>query len=403
MADRHFRQQGHLEVVADIATPFVLRAASIPPEKDIMPRQWIYGRHLVRGFVSLLVAPGGTGKSSLILGLCIACATGRKLLGHNVYQQCNTALLNLEDPQDEIDRRLAAIGRFYNVADEDIRGKFFMSPAEQKVLIAAEGEDGFEVVHPDERRIIECVRDNKIGVLGVDPFAESHELEENSNPHMIRAAAAWRRVARFGNCAVLLAHHVRKGTVDSIEAARGAKALTDSARIGLLLSSMSAAEAELLGISEEDRLQYVRLDDAKANLAPRAAAATWYHLNHVKLDNATPEYPHGDDVVVIENWTQPSVWELVSVPHANEALDKIAAGLSDGSRYTHTRRSEDRWAGRVLVDLLGLKDAQASEVIRVWMKNGLLQKESYFDPGQRKNRIGLVVNNALRPGSTTTR
>jgi hypothetical protein len=117
--------------------------------------------------------------------------------------------------------------------------------------------------------------------LGVDPFAESHELEENSNPYMIRAAAEWRRVARFGNCAVLLAHHVRKGTVDSIEAARGAKALTDSARIGLLLS-------------------YVRLDDAKANLAPRAGAATWYHLNHVKLDNGTPEYPHGDDVVVIE-------------------------------------------------------------------------------------------------------
>ncbi|HEX3576578.1 MAG TPA: AAA family ATPase [Rhodopila sp.] len=381
--------------------PFALRPLRIADQRSIPHRQWIYGAHLIRGFVTLLVAPGGTGKSSLLLAMCMAIATGRALLGTRIHQQCNAAILNLEDPQDEIDRRLTALAMHYGVTDEDIAGRLFASPAERVVNIAGIGDDGFSVVHPDEKQIIERVRDENIGVLGVDPFAESHTLEENSNPAMIKAAAAWRRVARSGNCSVILAHHVRKGMVDSIEAARGAKALTDSARIGLLLSSMTEADASDLGIPAEDRLQYVRLDDAKANMSARAPKASWFRLATVTLDNADATYPQGDRVGVIESWQPTSVWDATPVPTLNEALDRIDAGLPGGSRYTNSRRGEsnERWAGTVLMDLCNLQDGQAAAMIKTWIKNGVLEVRSYRDPIQRHDRMGLWVNATKRPGA----
>jgi hypothetical protein len=378
--------------------PFGLRLAQLPSPDTIPPRQWLYGTSLIRGFVTLLVAPGGTGKSSLLLGMCMAIATNRPLLGAHIFQQCNVALLNLEDPQDEIDRRMAAIAMRYNISNRDIDGRFFVSPPEATINIASPGSDGFSVIHPDVDDIIKQVRDNKIGVLAVDPFAESHTLEENSNPQMIQAAAAWRRVARECNCAVLLAHHVRKGPVDSVDSARGAKALTDSARIGLLLSTMTKEDAEALGISEDNRLQYVRLDDAKANMAPRASKASWFHLDNVSLDNGTEMYPNGDRVVVIEPWEPPSVWDSMGEPDCNIALDRIDAGLPGGARYTNTRRGGgERWAGAVLIELFDHTEAQAATVIKEWVRNGVLVVETY-KTDNRKEVIGLRVNDTKRPG-----
>jgi hypothetical protein len=379
--------------------PFGLRSVTIARQQDILHREWLYGTTLIKGFVTLLVAPGGTGKSSLILGMCMAIATNRPLLGSRIHQQCNVALLNLEDPQDEIDRRMAAIAMRYRISNADIDGRFFVSPPEATINIAATGSDGFSVIHPDVDDIIKQVRDNKIGVLAVDPFAESHTLEENSNPQMIQAASAWRRVAREGECAVLLAHHVRKGPVDSIESARGAKALTDSARVGLLLSTMTEEDAEALGVQSDDRLQYVRLDDAKANMAPRAPKASWFHLDNVTLDNATKVYPHGDQVVVIEPWEPPSVWDSMPEPDCNLALDRIAAGLPGGALYTNSRRGgSDRWAGTLLVEMFGITEGQATSVLKEWVRNGVLVQETYRDVAQRKDRIGLRVNDTKRPG-----
>ena len=45
-----------------VPSPFTLREPKLIP-----PRQWLYGTHLIRGFVSLTVAPGGLGKSSMVL------------------------------------------------------------------------------------------------------------------------------------------------------------------------------------------------------------------------------------------------------------------------------------------------------------------------------------------------
>lgn len=379
----------------------VLHPARLPDPAKIKPRQWLYGTQLIRGYVTVLVAPGGTGKSAYAMGMVLGLVANKELLGDHIFAQVNGAVFNLEDPMEELERRLAALMLRHKVGRNEVDGRFFLDDGEGRGLtLAALDEDGFTVVHPDEDALVNEIKANNIGIVVCDPFAESHTLEENSNPQMVKAAAAWRRVARRTECAVLLVHHVRKGDATGIDAARGAKALTDSARVGLLLSTMTEADGETFNISPDDRWQYVRLDDAKRNMAP-AAKAKWFKLDQVELGNTDdPVYPNGDRVAAIVAWEPPTVWQEMGVDQTNEVLTKIDDGLGGGVLYSASRRGRDntRWAGRVLVDLLDISEKQAIQVIATWIKNGVLFEEEFRDPRNRHPRTGLRVNNAKRPG-----
>jgi hypothetical protein len=233
----------------------------------------------------------------------------------------------------------------------------------------------------------------------VDPFAESHDLEENSNPQMIKAVAAWRRIARVTRCAILLLHHVRKGVASDMDAARGAKAVTDSARVGLLLATMSEAEADEFGISHEDRFAYVRLDDAKSNMSRRAAVARWYELETVELHNCTETYPSGDRVAAVTRWLPPSAFGDLTVQQCNEALDAIERGVRDGVRYGPRRSGgTKRWVGQVLVNMFDVTEKRAGPIISTWLKNGVIEVRIYEDKETRKPREGIFVVDARRPG-----
>jgi hypothetical protein len=48
-----------------------------------------------------------------------------------------------------------------------------------------------------------------------------------------------------------------------------------------------------------------------------------------------------------------------------------------------------------------LTEAQGREVIRTWVKNGVLTKESYLDPVDRETCMGLRLDQSKRPGDTT--
>jgi hypothetical protein len=354
----------------------------------------------LRGYVSVLVAPGGVGKTGYAMGVALSLASGRPLFGEKIFERVNVAVLNLEDPMDELDRRLAALMIRHQVRRNDVDGRIYLySSDDRRLTIATLSTDGFEIVCPDEQAIIREIQAHEIGALVIDPFAESHDLEENSNPQMVQAAAAWRRIARATNCAILLLHHVRKGVASDMDAARGAKALTDSARVGILLSTMTADEAEEFGIPVEDRAIYVRLDDAKSNMARKAATARWFELETIELGNATDAYPSGDRVAAVSRWQPPSVMGELTIQQCNDALDEIARGPGDGVRYGHGRSGNTtRWVGQVLIDLFAVSDKRATSIINSWIRNGVLEVRSYTDKAQRKDRSGLFVVDAKRPG-----
>ena len=380
--------------------PLPIRPAAFPDPTTIPPRQWLYGTDVLRGYVTVIVAPGAVGKSTIAYAMALALASGKAILKDYIHQRVDVAMFPLEDPEEETDRRMIACMMRHRIDETDLRGRVHVMHAEDhQLLIATKDVDGYTIAYPDENALIAKVIELNLGLLIVDPFVNCHELDENSPAEMNSVARAWLRVARATNCAIILVHHTRKGALSGdIDGGRGAKSLTDAARVGLTLAVMTEEEAKEFNIRPDDRRQYVRLDNAKANLAP-AGSARWFRLESVALGNGTADYPNGDHVQAIARWDPPSLWAKVAVPDIHEALDLIAAGMPDGRLYTPTKagRNSARWCGNVVMDALCVDETQAKLMVGQWLKSGLLEKISVEDPVTRKDVAGVVVNNSKRP------
>lgn len=380
--------------------PFRITRASLRESTKIPPREWLYGVIMLRKYVTVLVAPGGVGKTALTVVMALALASGRKLLGDAVHAQCNVLLCCLEDPEDEMDRRIAAAMIRHDLDDADLAGRVFhVNGRTRRLVIAAPYVGGGEIVYPDKDALIEQITQHQIGAVFVDPFVNSHELDENDNPQINAAIRAWAEIGETTGCAIFLVHHTRKGAIaGDMDSGRGASALVAACRVGLTLTAMSHEEAAKYGILEADRRTYIRMDDGKANLAPPSDRARWFHLASVPLHNGTPDYPNGDNVQAVEEWIPPSIFEAQTPQALNAALDQIAAGPAPGIMYAPTQRGDNgRWVGQVLVDLLGVPEGQAKSMIASWIKSGLLEITEFRHPDLRKDRPGVRVINSLRP------
>ena len=101
----------------------------------------------------------------------------------------------------------------------------------------------------------------------------------------------------------------------------------------------------------------------------------------------------------VEPWEPPEVWSDLSIDLLNQALTQIDAGLPDGNRYSDASNAGDeRAAWRVIMALAPTKtEAQAREIIRTWVKNGVLARRDNPNPKTRKPVVGLYVDNTKRP------
>ncbi|MGH1571377.1 AAA family ATPase [Methylobacterium sp. P31] len=266
------------------ATPYVYRDPTTIP-----PREWVYGRHLIRRFLSTTVAPGAVGKSSLVLVEAIAMVTGRPLLGVPVPKRLRVWYWNGEDPLEEIERRVAAICLHYGIDGRELEhGLFLDSGRTSSIVIASRTKEGARVAEPVVESLIDTIRENEIDVLVVDPFVSTHGLTENSNDEIDLVAKTWNRVADGGNAAVELVHHVRKRQDGefTVEDGRGAVALLAAARSARVLNPMTKDEAERAGVASHRG--YFRVDNGKANLAPPPDRSEWFHLAPVSSATARP-------------------------------------------------------------------------------------------------------------------
>ena len=98
-----------------------------------MPRrQWLYGRHLIRKFVSATFAPGGVGKSALVLAEAMAMASGRAILGPKPLQRLRVGYWNGEDPFEETERRALAAAILHDLGPDDRRAGSTSAAVERK-------------------------------------------------------------------------------------------------------------------------------------------------------------------------------------------------------------------------------------------------------------------------------
>jgi hypothetical protein len=257
-------------------------------------RRWILGRFLIRGNLTINVAPPGVGKSIMSIEQAVAIVSGVEVTNQVVHEQTKVWIYNNEDDADELKRRLGAILQQWKIPIEDIEARLALNSGADRPLLAARTDRNGNVVRlPDVDACISHIREHGIGVFIVDPFVEVHEVSENSNEQIKAVAVMFREIAQKGNCAVLLIHHTNKppqGSGDShagnMNTARGASALVGVARVVQTLFAMSSADARLTGTSDDERHLYVRLDDAKANLNLATNKAQWFKRTSIVIANS---------------------------------------------------------------------------------------------------------------------
>jgi hypothetical protein len=371
------------------ATPFVWRdPAKIPP------RRWLYGSHYIRQFITATVSGGGVGKSSLEIVEALAMVTGRALLDITPNERVNVWYWNGEDPEDELERRVVAACLHYEIDPSEIEGRLFVDTGRKvKIIIAEQTRAGATIARPVVDAVIATIKENKLGVMTVDPFVASHRITENDNGAIELVASAWAEIADVTGCDIELVHHTRKtgGAEITTEDGRGGSALLAKARSGRAINQMSENEAAQAGV--ECRRSYFRVDKDKANMAPPSDRADWYRLVSVDL-------PNGDSVGVATKWTWPDPFADVTVSDLRKAQAAVAAG-----RWRENAQAKD-WAGYPIAKALSLDatgndakskaaKAKVSALLKRWIANQMFivvggedeqrKKRSFIEVGQPAN------------------
>jgi hypothetical protein len=352
------------------AQPFVWREPA-----EIPRRQWLYKPHLICGFISLTVSPGGVGKSTLALCEALALASGRPLLGTLPTERTRVWVWNGEDPLDEIERRVHAAMIHHGLTAADVEGWLFIGSGRDADLVVAEQDrSGVTVAAPVLSALVDFINENQIGAVVIDPFVSCHRVPENDNGAMDRVAKAWGKVASATGCAIDLVHHTRKtGDAEvSVEDGRGAVALLAAARHARTLKAMSKEEADALGVERADRHSYVRVLSGKANLSRLDTTATWFRLASVHL-------PNGDCVQAASPWTPPDPFEGVTANDLLLVQQRISQGRGDNREgWRANVQTGEAWVGYAIGEVLKLDPmrphdkARIGKLLRMWLGSGAL-------------------------------
>lgn len=368
-----------------------------PDPGSLPPRQWLLGHWLLKGEVTAIVAPGGTGKSTISTAFALSLASGQPLLGKPLPRGPQSVwIYNLEDSLDELDRQVAAACLFHGIGREQCGERLCVdSGLVHPLCTATEDSNGFTIAENVFAQLAATIRDRTISVVIVDPFVSSHSARENSNEAIDAIVKRWKRLAQDTGCAVVLVHHTKKlgGRDATAEDGRGAVALRDAARVVLPLNAMSQTEAEELGITDPQlRRSLVRLDTGKANRAP-PDKATWIKLESQCLDNSVGSEP-SDLVGVAHLWEKPELFHGMTTWH----LQQVQQRLID-EKWRDNVQAKD-WVGKLVAEVVGLsidsEKGRIKAILKTWKHSGALKVESFLDKNG-ENRPFVVAGDPVDP------
>jgi RecA-family ATPase len=261
--------------------------------REIETRDWLSQGLLLCCHVTLLISPGGVGKSTLSMLIAVAVALGRKDLipGRDVTKSGNVLVVNSEDDLSEMKRRLAGILTGHEIDADKLAGKLHIeSLYGRSGLLAASDEGGGISDGNLFKQLVEFCNENSIKLIVIDPLVGFHDANENDNGVMEKVATTLRRVARTTGAAVLAVHHTRKAQgsethAGDMDAGRGASALTAAARIAITVARMTKETAKKLSLDWQVGKHLRRIDDAKQNYAPPAETVSWFEMRDTRIAN----------------------------------------------------------------------------------------------------------------------
>ena len=321
----------------------------LDPSK-IPPRPWVYGNQLLRGSVSMIVAPGGAGKTALATGMALSLVTGRDFMGSKVWHGPKKVWLwNLEDSVEELSRGLQAAATYWSISADDLNGNLFLNSAlsgDQLKLVSNRSgslQEDYDVAEAIVSQLVE----NKIDVLFIDPFVSSHDANENDNKSMDAVVKLLALIAYEANCSIVLLHHTNKafGQVNE-NSARGASSVVNAARSVVTINPVSKDEGQAFGIDEDDVDAYIKLHDHKNNRISACRLSTYMKFESVMIQTSDG----GEESVGV---LVPENLEKIEVPILTELqISEVQVGMYEG--FDRKSFQAQKWIGHTIAKMLGI-------------------------------------------------
>ena len=367
----------------------------LDPSK-IPPRPWVYGNQLLRGSVSMIVAPGGAGKTALATGMALSLVTGRDFMGSKVWHGPKKVWLwNLEDSVEELSRGLQAAATYWSISADDLNGNLFLNSAlsgDQLKLVSNRSgslQEDYDVAEAIVSQLVE----NKIDVLFIDPFVSSHDANENDNKSMDAVVKLLALIAYEANCSIVLLHHTNKafGQVNE-NSARGASSVVNAARSVVTINPLNDADAKLYDIDEDEMASYIKLHDHKNNRISACRASSYFKFESVMIQTS-------DGVEESVGVIVPADLEIHEAQVLTEnQIAHIQFEMGEGfDRHYHTA---GKWIGHAVGKIMNLDvkkknhKARIKDMIHELESNGYVQIVTGKDNGGKDVKSYIIGTKA---------
>ena len=262
-------------------------------------QEWLCEPLFPKVSMGLVVSQAGHGKTTTMIELAVALATGLPFMGMPVSGPCGVGLLLLEDSENLIHGRLRAAVESY--------GDTFTARHERK--LNANLRVIIERPLTIEELNLPAVLDLKLaglvgelgekmkgtedppGMLVIDTLNAVHEGDESSSTETRPLIAALRKLHLSLGASVYVTHHYRKmgvgnaapALVDRMnpELIRGSSAIHAGARAVVQFATVSRADADKAEIKDwEDPQQYAVVGLTKNNGGRKSKWLLWKHTDH---------------------------------------------------------------------------------------------------------------------------
>jgi RecA-family ATPase len=260
-----------------------LRPADVAAMLETVPpaQTFVFEDVVPAGVIAGVDAQGGTGKSWLTQTIVASAASGETLLPAFVpVQPVRVLWLSSEDPEAELHRRFAKLVTGFNLDSDAIR-----SIGRNVTLYAGVSlplcQPAAGTVVPTEHYewLVDQVHRVQPGLIVLDPRSSFFAGNENSNTEVGAFMNLLRDLLRVvnGDACVWVNHHTSKEREDlsTSAAGRGASAARDAMRVLFNMTTLRDTEVAELGIAEENKHLWVRLENSKQNWCPRLGTAIY--------------------------------------------------------------------------------------------------------------------------------
>ncbi|OGQ96501.1 MAG: hypothetical protein A2521_09460 [Deltaproteobacteria bacterium RIFOXYD12_FULL_57_12] len=237
-----------------------------PPELD-----WVFDGSLLAKTVGALVGPGAVGKSTLMLHLLIAVATGRPILGDVLrpFRQGNVLVVFAEEDEDILHHRFANLMAGLSLWDEEarqlLRENLLMIPAAGRDLRMLTAGSTGEHATPFFNVLLDSVKKiPDLRLIVIDPLARFFGAEENNNGAGTLFVSLLEQIAQATAASVIFCHHVgKRSSLSNGEFDLDAAMHQDSARGASAITNGVRWQCNLVGLPEKAAKKHLKVKDAQ--------------------------------------------------------------------------------------------------------------------------------------------